>query len=522
MQKKHYLNEIELLIPLLGGIDNIVSYTHCVSRLRLVLKDNNKADSKAIEKLANVKGVVQPIGQYHIVIGTDVSNYFLELKKYLSSKEERFNTQQTNSSSLNNKNTKLYQRLLQHFSEIFIPLIPALVAGGLILGFRNILEANWNGDGTSLVSISAFAKGLNEFLWIPAQAVFWYIPVTICWSIFNKMGGSPVIGIITGLTLLLPPLVNIYEIAGDAGNSLWIFNVAPAFDFGAWKFPWKVQYTGQVIPAIAVAFFGVYLEKGLNRVITPVLKQIFVPLITILLSFTMGLCLIGPLGYVIGSTISIGLSWSLTNPVAKYFFGPILGLLYAPIVITGVHTMFNAIMIQNTTQIGGSFIFPILCMSNIAQGSSALMFTINNRKDPKIKEIGISATTSAWLGVTEPAMYGINLRFLYPFLGAIVGSATGSLLLTVAGVTSNGIGNGAWLGVLSIQPSSKVDGVNTFAGTGFTWFIISVLLTVGVSMVLTWFLEKIPRFTKLRNELLDIKAKSLLNFKKQPKLVKNA
>ncbi|AOX43664.1 PTS system, trehalose-specific IIBC component [Spiroplasma sp. NBRC 100390] len=519
MPKKTYLTEIETLIPLLGGIDNIISYTHCVSRLRLVLKDNDRADSKGIEELANVKGTVQPIGQYHVVIGADVSSYFLEFQKYLKSKSENFNTEQANSSS--KKKTKWYQRLLQHFSEIFIPLIPALVAGGLILGFRNILEANWSGPGTSLVSISVFAKGLNEFLWIPAQAVFWYIPVTICWSIFNKMGGSPVIGIIIGLTLLLPPLVDIYSIAGEAGNSLWIFNVAPTFDFGAWKFPWKVQYTGQVIPAIGVAFFGVYLEKGLNRIIPAVLKQIFVPLITILLSFTIGLCLIGPVGYIIGSAISIGLSWTLINPIAKYFFAPILGLLYAPIVITGVHTMFNAVMIQNTAQIGGSFIFPILCMSNIAQGSATLMFTINNRKDPKIKEVGISATTSAWLGVTEPAMYGINLRFFYPFLGAIVGSASGALLLTVAGVTSNGIGNGAWLGVLSIQPFSQVNGVKTFIGTGFTWFIISGLLTMSVSMTLTWFLEKVPRFAKLRNELLSIKGKSLLNFKNQPKIAEN-
>ncbi|WP_253301200.1 PTS transporter subunit EIIB [Spiroplasma endosymbiont of Phyllotreta cruciferae] len=236
--KKTYLTEIEALIPLLGGIDNIISYTHCVSRLRLVLKDNDKADSKGIEELANVKGTVQPIGQYHVVIGADVNNYFLEFQKYLKSKSENFNTEQANSSS--KKKTKWYQRLLQHFSEIFIPLIPALVAGGLILGFRNILEANWSGPGTSLVSISVFAKGLNEFLWIPAQAVFWYIPATICWSIFNKMSGSPVIGIIIGLTLLLPPLVDIYSVAGEAGNSLWIFNVAPTFDFGAWKFPWKV------------------------------------------------------------------------------------------------------------------------------------------------------------------------------------------------------------------------------------------------------------------------------------------
>ncbi|WFG98829.1 PTS transporter subunit EIIC [Spiroplasma citri] len=519
MTKKTYTTEIVALIPLLGGIDNIISYTHCVSRIRLVLKDNTKANSKEIEELDNVKGTVQPIGQYHIVIGPDVNNYFAEFKKYLTSKTEKLGENITNESTV--KKGKWYQRLLQHFSEIFIPLVPALIAGGLILGFRNILEANWNGEGTSLVSISGFAKGLDDFLWIPAQAVFWYIPVIICWSIFAKMGGSPVLGIIIGLTLLLPPLVDIFEIAKGAKNSLWIFDVAPTFDFGAWSFPWKIQYTGQVIPTIGVAFFGVYLEKGLNRIVHAVLKQIFVPLLTILLSFTVGLCLIGPVGYIIGSAISVGLRWALVNPIAKYFFGPILGLLYAPIVITGVHTMLNAVMIQDTVQIGGTFIFPILCISNIAQGSASLMFTINNRKNPKMKEIGISATTSAWLAVTEPALYGINLRFLYPFLASIVGSASGAMLLTVAGVTSNGIGNGAWLGILSIQSFSQVQGVQTFIGTGYTWFILSALLTMSVTMALTWFLEKLPRFTKLRDEILQVKGTSLISFKKQPKVVEN-
>lgn len=507
MDKMSYAQEVEQLIPLLGGKENIVSYIHCVSRIRLVLKDNKKANVKAIENLDNIMGVFQPIGQFHIVIGPDVNNYYQVFKKALG-------FEQTTKAQLNQaaaKQAKWYQRLLQHFSEIFIPLIPALVAGGLILGFRNILEANWNGEGTSLVSQFGFAKGLNDFLWIPAQAVFWYIPVTICWSIFNKLGGSPVLGIIIGLTLLLPPLVDIYSIAGNAKNSLWIFDVAPTFDFGAWKFPWKIQYTGQVIPAIGVAFFGVYLERGLNKVVPAVLKQIFVPLITILLSFTIALVLIGPLGYIVGSAISIGLSWALSNPIAKYFFGPILGLLYAPIVLTGVHTMFNAVMIQNTAQIGGSFIFPILCLSNIAQGSATLMFTINNRKNSKIKETGISATTSAWLGVTEPAMYGINLRFFYPFIGAIVGSTFGALLVTIAGVTSNGIGNGGWLGVLSIQPFSNVKDVNTFLGTGYTWFILACLLTMAISMTLTYFLSKLPRFIKLKNELLNIKSSLPLN-----------
>ncbi|QVJ96124.1 PTS transporter subunit EIIC [Mycoplasma mycoides subsp. capri] len=515
MAKKSYTEEVKELVSLLGGADNIVSYTHCISRLRLVLKDNSKADTKAIEALDNVKGVVKPVGAYHVVIGVDVTNYYKEFKNYLTNQQPQTNDSNSQTITVKQKsNQKFYQRLLRHFSEIFIPLIPALVAGGLILGFRNILETDWTGEGKSLVALSAFAKGLNEFLWIPAQAVFWYLPVAICWSIFKKMDGSPVLGIIIGLTLLLPPLENIYAISALAKDSIWIFKDAPAFDFGAFKFPWKLQYTAQVIPAIGVAFFGVYLEKGLNKIIPAILKQIFVPLLVIVLSYTVGLAIIGPIGFVIGSAISVASSWALTHPIAKYFFAPVFGLLYAPTVVTGLHTMYNAVMIQNTATIGGSFIFPILCMSNIAQGSASLMFTILNRKHQKVKDAGASATVSAYLAVTEPAMYGINLRFLYPFIAAIIGSATGALLLIISGVTSNGIGVGAWLGVLSIQATSKVNGVKTWIGSGYTWFMISAILTTVVTMILTWFLGTLPNFVKLRNDLLGVKTDPIIKIKK--------
>lgn len=153
-------------------------------------------------------------------------------------------------------------------------------------------------------------------------------------------------------------------------------------------------------------------------------------------------------------------------------------------------------------------------MSNIAQGSASLMFTILNRKHQKVKDAGASATVSAYLAVTEPAMYGINLRFLYPFIAAIIGSATGALLLIISGVTSNGIGVGAWLGVLSIQATSKVKGVTTWIGSGYTWFMISAILTTIVTMILTWFLGTLPNFVKLRNDLLDVKTNPIIKIKK--------
>lgn len=495
MAKKEskYASDIRNLILLLGGKDNISSAMHCVSRLRLVVKDMSLVDDKAISKLVSSKGTMKlQNNQYHVVIGPDVDNYFKEFERQTGIKESTKNELKQDAAG----NGNWAQRLMQHFAEIFIPLIPALVAGGLILGFRNILEANFN--GYVIVNHSAFMHGVDDFLWIPAQAVFWYLPVTISWSIFKKMGGSPVLGIILGLTMLLPPLFNTYTFGGQGVKWIWDMDLSKfGFDFGSFKFPWKISYTAQVVPAIGVAFVGVYIERWLNRFITPVLRQIIVPLGVILGGYILAMVVIGPIGWTIGTAISFAVKWALTNSVAKYFFAPVFGLLYAPLVVTGMHHMLNAVMIQNAATIGGSLFFPILALSNIAQGAAVLGFMLLHRDKVKTQEIGASAVTAAWLGVTEPAMYGINLRYVAPFLAAIVGSSVGSLFVTIAGVSSAGIGNGAWLGVLSIQAQSGVKGMSTWPGTGYLWFIVGGVISASIAIGGTLFLQKLPRFKKM-------------------------
>ncbi|AAT27548.1 PTS transporter subunit EIIC [[Mycoplasma] mobile] len=492
-EKSKYYEDVKSLILYLGGSENIISATNCVSRLRLVMKDMLLVDDKKIQELKSVKGTMkQPNNQYHVIIGSDVPIFYKEF-------EEQTNIKKVSKEELKKVAAgqgNWLQKALQHFSEIFIPIIPVVIASGLILSFRNILEANFG--GFVFVQEYDFAAGLNEFLLAPALAGLWFLPVFISWSIFKKMGGTQTLGILIGLSLLIIPLVNVFETNNQGVKFIWEYDLNQfGFDFGVWKFPWKLAYTAQVIPAIGVAFLGVYLERWLTKIVAPVLRQIFVPLGVLLGSFIVGMVIIGPLGWIVGTSISIVVSLALTNGIAKYIFGPIFGFGYAFLVITGLHHSLNAVMIQNTATLNGSFIFPILAVSNITQGAAALMFTLLNRRSEKLKQIGYSATTSAWLGVTEPAMYGINLRYVYPFLAAATGSATGALLLTIAGVTSSGIGNGAWLGVLSMQASSAVVGVNTFAGTGFLWFMLSALLATAVTMVLTWFFGKLPRFKKI-------------------------
>ncbi|CAM9129804.1 PTS transporter subunit EIIC [Mycoplasma marinum] len=496
-KKNKYSEEVTKLIELLGGKTNISSAMHCVSRLRLVLKDITLVDDKAISKLNYSRGTIKlQNNQYHVIIGADIPNYFKEFSEQTNISESSKEELKMDAAS----NGTFIQRMMQHFSEIFIPLIPALVAGGLILGFRNILEADFN--GYVIVNHSAFMKGVNDFLWIPAQAIFWYLPVTLSWSIFKKMGGSQVLGIIIGLTMLLPPLINTYGVSGSGVNWIWNMDLSKfGFDFGSFKFPWKISYTAQVIPAIGVAFAGVYIERGLNRITPAILKQIIVPLVTVLGAYILAMVIIGPIGWTIGTAISFAVKWALTNTIAKYFFAPIFGLLYAPLVVTGMHHMLNAVMIQNTATIGGSLFFPILALSNIAQGAAALAFTIIHRKSEKMKQVGSSSTIAAWLGVTEPAMYGINLRYVAPFLASIIGASVGALFITISGVTSAGIGNGAWLGVLSIQAQSGIKGVHTWVGTGYLWFLVGAGITTAISVLGTIFLRKIPRFQKIEKRV---------------------
>lgn len=505
-----YKDFIPILVEKLGGTNNISAVTHCVSRLRLVLNDDSKISLQEIENLEHVKGVFKVNGQVHVIFGQQVTEVYDEFVNYQDIKQKISDATQVK--ELGTKKQNIVKRLMVHLSEIFIPLIPVLVAGGLILALRNILETKWDGNW-AIVNIPFF-NGLNDFLWIPACAIFWFLPVFIVWSVFKKMKGSQPIGILIGLSLLVA-MPSTYDLNGVlAGEQKISFQLiadfftksaGPNFQFGGengWgAFPIKVGYTSQVIPAIGVAFLGVYVERFLKAKVTPVLRQVVVPLVTILVAYTSAMLVIGPVGFVIGTTISIIIFLALTNSIAKYFVAPLFGFFYAPLVVTGMHHTLNAVMIQNAATIGGSLIFPILAISNIAQGAATLMYGIMHRKNEKAKQTSFPACISAWLGVTEPAMYGVNLRYGFPFFAACVGASIGSLLAIVSGVSAAGIGNGAWLGVLSIQANSGIEGVNTFPGTGYTWFILSAVLATTIAMVLTYVFSKIKFFKKFSTEV---------------------
>ena len=436
MAKKIDPQNITKLITLIGGKDNIASATHCITRLRFVLNDTAKADVKAIENLPMVKGCFTNAGQFQVVIGPEVDLYYKELVKQTSISEVSKDDVKTAA----RQNMKWHERLISHFAEIFIPLLPALISGGLILGFRNVIGDIPFSDGKTLVQTSPMWQTIYDFLWLIGEAIFFYLPVGICWSTVKKMGGSPILGIVLGVTLVSPQLMNSYGL-GTQIPEVW--------DFGLFTID-KVGYQAQVIPSIMAGLTLGWLETRLRKIVPDSLNLVIVPVVSLIIAVFLEHSIIGPIGREIGNSVAYVVRAAMTGSFAP-IGAALFGFLYAPLVITGVHQTTLAIDMQMIQSMGGTPVWPLIALSNIAQASAVLAIVLVSKKANE-REISVPAAISAYLGVTEPAMYGINLKYRFPMLCAMIGSAFAALLCGFSGVLANGIGVGGLPGILSIKP----------------------------------------------------------------------
>lgn len=365
------------------------------------------------------------------------------------------------------KNQNVLQRVITALAEIFAPLIPAIITGGLILGFRNCIDSLYlfeNGTKT-LCDISQFWAGIDSFLWLIGEAVFHMLPVGICWSVTKKMGTTQMLGIVLGLTLVSGQLLNAYVVAGTAAADI------PKWNFGGFQVN-MIGYQGQVIPAILAAFTLVYLEKFFRRITPQVISMIVVPFCSLLLSVMAAHFVLGPIGWKIGAAISALVFAGITGTF-KVVFGAVFGAVYAPLVITGLHHMSNAIDLQLIADYGGTMLWPMIALSNIAQGSAVLGMVWLQRKDPEAQEVNIPACISCYLGVTEPAIFGVNLKKGFPFVCGMIGSGVAAVVCVATGTTANAIGVGGIPGILSIQPQFMA----SFAVCMVIAFAVPFLLT---------------------------------------------
>ncbi|EGQ7945259.1 TPA: PTS trehalose transporter subunit IIBC [Vibrio parahaemolyticus] len=428
--------DVERLIELVGGPDNIASVSHCLTRLRFVLNDTDKADTKQLEALRMVKGCFTNAGQFQVVIGTEVDEVYKVLIE-LSGKSEASKDESKNAAR---QNMNIVERGISHLAEIFVPLLPAIITGGLILGFRNVIGDIKMFDGQTLTEISQFWATVHSFLWLIGEAIFFFLPVGVCWSTVKKLGGTPILGITLGVTLVSPQLMNAYLI-GKQVPEVW--------DFGLFAIE-KVGYQAQVIPAMLAGIALAFIETRLKRIIPSYLYLVVVPFVSLIASVILAHSIIGPFGRMLGDGVAFAAKAAMTGDFAM-IGSTIFGFLYAPLVITGIHHTTNAVDLQLMQELGGTPIWPLIALSNIAQASAVVGIIIISKKQDE-REISVPAAISAYLGVTEPAMYGINLKYKFPMLSAMIGSACAAAICGSAGVMANGIGVGGLPGILSIQP----------------------------------------------------------------------
>lgn len=463
-----YAQDAEELLRLVGGRENIAAVSHCVTRMRFVLTDTSKADVEAIEAMKVVKGCFTQAGQFQVIIGNAVADFYNDFVKVAG--VEGVSKDAVKQAAKKNQN--VLQRVVAALAEIFAPLIPAIITGGLILGFRNCIDSMYlfeNGTKT-LCDISQFWAGLDSFLWLIGEAIFHMLPVGICWSVTKKMGTTQMLGIVLGLTLVSGQLLNAYAVAGTAAADI------PKWDFGFVKVN-MIGYQAQVLPAILAAFVLVYLEKFFRKITPQVISMVVVPFCSLVLAVMAAHFVVGPIGWKIGSAISAVVYAGITGSF-KVVFGAIFGFVYAPLVITGLHHMSNAIDLQLIADYGGTMLWPMIALSNIAQGSAVVAMMLLQKKNAAAQEVNVPAGISCYLGVTEPAIFGVNLKYGFPFICGMIGSAISAIVCVATNTTANAVGVGGIPGILSIQPK--------YMGS----FAVCMLIAFAVPLALTFIVGK--------------------------------
>ncbi|MEY2194471.1 sucrose-specific PTS transporter subunit IIBC [Neobacillus sp. BF23-41] len=464
----NYKKIAEEILIAIGGKENVSAAAHCATRLRMVLNEDEDIDKAKLEEMDVVKGTFSTGGQFQIILGSGtVNEVYKELAKLTGLSE--MSTKEV--SKAGSKKLNPIQQFVKMLSDIFVPIIPAIVAGGLLMGINNLLTAkDFFIAGKSLIeaypNIADLAGLINTF----ANAAFVFLPILIGFSATQRFGGNPYLGAALGMLMVHPDLLNGYGYADAVAKGevpIWkILN----FEIE------KVGYQGSVLPVLVSSFVLAKIETFLRRRVPSFLDNLVTPLLSIFITGILTFTLIGPITRGAGNLLTDGLVWLYDT--TGFIGGILFGLVYAPIVITGMHHSFIAIetqLLADIAKTGGSFIFPIAAMSNVGQGAATLA-VLALTKDAKVKGVASAAGISALLGITEPAMFGVNLKLKYPFIGAIVGSAVGSGFVTLFKVQAIAMGAAGLPGIISIKPGTITFYIIGMAISFATAFLVTIIL----------------------------------------------
>ncbi|MCE5002161.1 PTS system trehalose-specific EIIBC component [Staphylococcus pseudoxylosus] len=460
--------DVQDIVEAVGGKDNLDTATHCVTRLRLVLKDDDKVDKDRLSNNDLVKGQFKADNQYQIVIGPGTVD---EVYKQLIAETGISESSKDDVKAAAAKKGNPIQRLIKLLGDIFIPILPAIVTAGLLMGINNLLTMEDLFGSKPLVEQFPQLGDISNIINVIASTAFIFLPALIGWSSMRVFGGSPILGLVLGLILMNPQLVSQYDIA--KGN-------IPTWDIFGLEIK-QLNYQGQVLPILLAAYVLAQIEKFLNKHIHDSIKMLVVGPIALLITGFLAFIVIGPVALWLGTGITNGVTFIFEH--AGWLGGAIYGLLYAPLVITGLHHMFLAVDFQLMgSELGGTYLWPILAISNICQGSAAFgaWFVYRRRKMGKEQGLAMTSGVSGFLGVTEPALFGVNLPLKYPFVAAI---STSCVL-------------GAIIGATRVLGSVGVGGVPAFISIKSEYwgiYLVCTFLAIIVPAILTVFLSKFSK-----------------------------
>lgn len=439
----------------IGGKENIISAAHCATRLRLVIGDNKKCDKKALEEIEGVKGVFEASGQLQIIFGTGTVNKVYD--EFIAMAGISAGTKEEVKKAAASKQN-FFQRLIKTLGDVFVPIIPAIVASGLLMG---ILE------GLGKMFPALMDSGTYTIIHLFSNAAFVFLPVLIAVSAAKTFGGNLFLGAVIGMIMIHPDLMNAWSVATAESvptASAW---------FGLYDIN-LVGYQGHVIPVVIAVWFMSVLEKRLHKIVPEIIDLFVTPLVTVLVTGYLSLTVFGPIFSGIETGVLNGVQFLITLPLG--IGSALAGAVYAPTVVAGVHHMYNALEAGLLSANGINIWMPIATAANVAQGAAALALAFKT-KNGKLKALALPSSLSAFLGITEPVIFGVNLRYFKCFISGCIGGAVGGLVAGIAGVGASAYGITGVFGYL----------ITTDYIVSYTLVIASAM---AVSFALSWFLFK--------------------------------
>ena len=457
------------VVEAVGGASNISAAAHCATRLRLVIADESKINQQALDDNEDLKGTFAAGGMFQIIVGPgDVDQVYANMVANHGVRE----VSKDEAKEEAEKGGNLFSRFIKMIADIFVPILPALVAGGLMMAINNVMTAEGLFGEQPLTAMYPAIADYAALINMVSSAAFASLPVLVGFSAAKRFGGNVYLGAAIGAAMVSSDLLNAWNtgaaLAGEAQVSYWhIFGMDVA----------KIGYQAQVIPTLAVTYVMCLIEKSLHKVLKGTADFLLTPLITMLVTGFLAFTIIGPITRVAAEYLTWGINWTYTT--LGVFGGLLFGLVYSPVVVTGLHQSFPAIEIPLLPVNGGvgDFIFPVASMANVAQGAAALAVFVKT-KDAKLKGLAGAGGASAVFGITEPAIFGVNLRLRWPFFCAMAAAAIGSAGVALLNVRGQALGAAGFVGFVSIIPKS----IPAYIGLELLVFVLSFGFTFAYAM----------------------------------------